>query len=130
MKKKLFAIVAATSVTVMSVGAQPACSPDYSNVTLTAATQTGPYIASALKLAADEWKKKTCGNVKVVEFPWSELYPKIVTALTSNSATFDVVTFAPAWSPDLVSYSDAHRHAAGQGLGRYRTDLSQSPDGV
>ncbi|MDU6835772.1 MAG: extracellular solute-binding protein, partial [Bradyrhizobium sp.] len=84
--------------------AHAACSPDYSGVTLTVATQTGPYIASALKLGADEWTKKTCGKVNVVEFPWSELYPKIVTSLTSSDATFDLVSFAPAWLPDFVPY--------------------------
>lgn len=80
------------------------CDPDYSGVTLTAASQTGPYIASALQLAAEEWKKKTCGTVNVVEFPWSELYPKIVTSLTSGEDTFDVITFAPAWSPDFTDF--------------------------
>ena len=77
--------------------ANAVCSPDYSGVTLTVASQTGPYIASALKLGADEWTKKTCGKVNVVEFPWSELYPKIVTSLTGSDATFDLVSFAPAW---------------------------------
>lgn len=84
--------------------ANAACSPDYSGVTLTVASQTGPYIASALKLGADEWTKKTCGKVNVVEFPWSELYPKIVTSLTGSDATFDLVSFAPAWLPDFVTY--------------------------
>lgn len=40
----------------------------------------------------------------MVEFPWSELYPKIVTSLTGSDATFDLVSFAPAWLPDFVSY--------------------------
>lgn len=84
--------------------AAAACNPDYSNVTLTIATQTGPYIASALTAAAPKWKEKTCGTVKVVEFPWSELYPKIATSLTSGEASFDAVTFAPAWSADFKPY--------------------------
>ena len=81
-----------------------ACQPDYTGVTLTAASQTGPYIASALQTAGEAWAKKTCGKVNVVEFPWSELYPKIVTSLSSGEANFDVVSFAPAWSPDFTDY--------------------------
>lgn len=84
--------------------AMAACSPDYTGVEITATTQTGPYIASALALAAKGWAEKTCGTVKVVEFPWSELYPKLVTTLTSGDDSFDVIAFAPAWAPDLTPY--------------------------
>jgi len=80
------------------------CSPDFSGIEITATTQTGPYIASALQLAADGWTEKTCGTVKIVEFPWSELYPKIVTTLSSGDDAFDVIAFAPAWAPDFTPY--------------------------
>jgi ABC-type sugar transport system, periplasmic component len=102
MKRFLFASTALAAVSF--AGAAAACDPDYSGVTITAASQTGPYIASALQIAGSEWEKKTCGKVQVVEFPWSELYPKIVTALTSGEDTFDVITFAPAWSPDFTAF--------------------------
>ena len=49
------------------------CAPDYSGVTLTISTQNGPFIASALQAAADSWAEKTCGEVEMVEFPFSEL---------------------------------------------------------
>src|SRR5690242_11190933 len=105
MLRRTLLMLATSLATACAVGqAQAACSPDYSGVTLTVATQTGPYIASALKLGADEWSKRTCGKVNVVEFPWSELYPKIATSLTSGDATFDMVSFAPAWLPDFVPY--------------------------
>jgi multiple sugar transport system substrate-binding protein len=87
-----------------AAGAAHACDPDYSGIELTATTQTGPYIASALQIAAKGWEAKTCGKVKVVEFPWSELYPKIVTSLTSGENSFDVIAFAPAWAPDFTDY--------------------------
>lgn len=105
MLRKSLVALAASVAAVCAVGrAEAACNPDYSNVTLTVASQTGPYIASALKLGADAWAKQTCGKVNVVEFPWSELYPKIATSLTSGDAAFDLVSFAPAWLPDLVPY--------------------------
>jgi multiple sugar transport system substrate-binding protein len=104
MKTYLMGTAAAVVMMAGATSSALACDPDYSGVTLTAASQTGPYIASALQLAAEEWKKKTCGTVNVVEFPWSELYPKIVTSLTSGEDTFDVITFAPAWSPDFTDF--------------------------
>ncbi len=97
-----------TSLAVAAVLAAPAvwaeCSPDFSGVEITATTQTGPYIASALQNAAKGWEAQTCGKVKVVEFPWSELYPKIVTTLASGDDAFDVIAFAPAWAPDFTPY--------------------------
>ncbi|EBA06110.1 extracellular solute-binding protein [Sagittula stellata] len=88
----------------LSTGAALACSPDYTGVEITATTQTGPYIASALTQAAEAWSEKTCGTVKVVEFPWSELYPKIVTTLAAGDDSFDVIAFAPAWAPDFTPF--------------------------
>lgn len=88
----------------LSAGAGLACSPDFTGVEITATTQTGPYIASALSQAAESWTEKTCGTVKVVEFPWSELYPKIVTTLAAGDDAFDVIAFAPAWAPDFTPF--------------------------
>src|SRR3546814_15781211 len=102
MRRLLLATVAAAAVTTGASQSSLACEPDYTGVTLTFASQTGPYIASALQIAGKKWAEKTCGTVNVVEYPWSELYPKIVTALTSGETTFDGVTLAPAWSPDFT----------------------------
>ncbi|WP_265520052.1 ABC transporter substrate-binding protein [Nitratireductor luteus] len=104
MKKLLLGSTALIVAGFVGSAAEAACDPDYSGVTLTATTQTGPYIASALQIAAKGWEEKTCGTVKVVEFPWSELYPKIVTSLTSGEDTFDVIAFAPAWAPDFTAF--------------------------
>jgi len=103
MRKILLGSTAAAAIA-LSGGAALACSPDYSGVTLTAGTQTGPYIASALTMAAEVWSEQTCGEVQVVEFPWSELYPKIVTTLVAGEDDFDLITFAPAWSPDFTAF--------------------------
>lgn len=104
MKKMMYYTAATIALSVSAANVSAACSPDYTGVEITATTQTGPYIASALSMAAKGWEQQTCGKVKVVEFPWSELYPKIVTTLTSGDDAFDVVAFAPAWAPDFVPY--------------------------
>jgi multiple sugar transport system substrate-binding protein len=84
--------------------AHAACSPDYSGVTLTVSTQNGPFIASALKTAAESWGEKTCGKINLVEFPFSELYPKFLTAMSQQTGDFDVIGFIPAWVPDFAPY--------------------------
>jgi multiple sugar transport system substrate-binding protein len=84
--------------------AQAQCSPDYSGVTLTVSTQNGPFIASALRTAGDSWSEKTCGNIEIVEFPFSELYPKFLTAMSQQTGDFDVIGFIPAWTPDFSTF--------------------------
>lgn len=105
MKSMLLTAAGALALTVALQGpAAAACDPDYSGVTLTAGSQTGPFIALALQMAAKTWEQKTCGKVNVVEFPFGELYPKYLTAMTAGESTFDVITFAPAWMPDFSPY--------------------------
>lgn len=104
MKRTMYLTAATAALAMSSTGAIAACSPDFTGVEITATTQTGPYIASALQMAAEGWAEKTCGTVKVVEFPWSELYPKIVTTLSTGDDAFDVIAFAPAWAPDFTPF--------------------------
>ena len=85
-------------------GAMAQCSPDYTDVTLTVSTQNGPAIASALAAAAQDWEERTCGTVNVVEFPFGELYPKFLTAMSQGTGDFDVIGFVPAWLPDFAPY--------------------------
>ena len=80
------------------------CAPDYTGVTLTVSTQNGPAIASALAAAAESWEAKTCGTVNVVEFPFGELYPKFLTAMSQQTGDFDVIGFVPAWLPDFAPF--------------------------
>lgn len=80
------------------------CLPDYTGVTLTISTQNGPYVASALRTAAESWEAKTCGEVNLVEFPFGELYPKFLTGMSQQTGDFDVIGFIPAWVPDFAPY--------------------------
>ena len=101
MLKRILLILAALP---LSSAAYADCSPDYSGVTLKVSTQNGPFIASALKSAATSWEARTCGKVDIVEFPFSELYPKFLTAMTQQTGDFDVIGFVPAWVPDFAPY--------------------------
>ncbi|KUF10743.1 extracellular solute-binding protein [Pseudoponticoccus marisrubri] len=97
-------LLLATALVPIASLANAACAPDYSGVTLTVSTQNGPFIASALKTAADSWEQKTCGTVEIVEFPFSELYPKFLTAMSQQTGDFDVIGFIPAWVPDFAPF--------------------------
>ncbi|WP_299619783.1 ABC transporter substrate-binding protein [Pelagibius sp.] len=104
MRKILCATASGLTVALGLSGAALACSPDFSGVTLKVGSQTGPFIASAMQAAGEGWEKQTCGKVEVVEFPFGELYPKYLTAMVAGEAAFDVITFAPAWTPDFAPY--------------------------
>lgn len=99
-------VSAAAGVIALSPGgpALAQCDPEYSGVTLKAGAQTGPFIASAVQAAGQGWAAKTCGRVEVIEFPFGELYPKYLSAMVAGEAAFDVITFAPAWTPDFAPY--------------------------
>ena len=103
-KFSLGCLTLAASALIWAGTAFAACSPNYKGVTLTVGSQVGPYIATAMVAGAKVWEKKTCGKVNVVEFPFGELYPKYLTAMAADEDAFDVITFAPAWTPDFAPY--------------------------
>lgn len=109
------ALLLASALVPLATLAHAACSPDYSGVKLTVSTQNGPFIASALKSAAENWETKTCGDVDIVEFPFSELYPKFLTAMSQQTGDFDVIGFIPAWVPDFAPYLSTMPAAMQQG---------------
>ncbi|SDX54862.1 extracellular solute-binding protein [Litoreibacter albidus] len=108
-------LLLATALVPIASLANAACAPDFTGVTLTVSTQNGPFIASALKTAADSWSEKTCGTVDIVEFPFSELYPKFLTAMSQQTGDFDVIGFIPAWVPDFAPFLSAMPAAMQEG---------------
>jgi len=108
-------LLLSTAVLGAMSGAALACSPDYTGVTLNVSTQNGPAIASALAAAATSWEERTCGTVNVIEFPFGELYPKFLTAMSQQTGDFDVIGFVPAWLPDFSPYLSTMPDALQQG---------------
>jgi len=105
MRSLIHKLALGTATVALSAGiANAACEPNFEGVKLTYITQTGPYIASAISTAAESWSEQTCGTVEVVEYPWSELYPKFVTSLTTSAENFDGMAFPPAWAPDFTDF--------------------------
>ena len=102
--KQALTLGAAALALALSGGAAAQQYPDYSDVTINVGSMTGPFIASAHQAAAKTWEENTGGTVNIIEFPFSELYPKFLTSMVQNEASFDVISFAPAWLPDFAPY--------------------------
>src|SRR5947199_797855 len=54
---------------------------------------------AALKAVAPLYEQKTGIKIEIVEFPYDQLYEKIVTTLTANSPTYDLVRMDDPWMP-------------------------------
>jgi multiple sugar transport system substrate-binding protein len=56
-----------------------------------------------LKAIAPMWNKSTGVRLNLIEYPYSSLYEKMVTAFQANAATFDVVMLDDPWMPKFGS---------------------------
>lgn len=93
--KKLLAIVISAIMLTM-VWAQ------YEGVTIDVLTFTGPQIAEPLQRRGAEFSKATGANVNVTVVPFSELYQKTLTDLSTGTNSFDGYVFAPQWMVDYI----------------------------
>jgi multiple sugar transport system substrate-binding protein len=90
------------TLTPTSIAAPPRKS--YEDVTLKLVTETGPFIAGPQYDHRDEWTAQTGGRIEVIEVPYTDLYSKIMTALTTGTKAYDILV-APSWAtPDFSPY--------------------------
>jgi len=76
----------------------------YEGVTLKLVTEVGPFIAGPQFGHRDEWTAQAGGKIEVIEVPYTDLYSKIMTALTTGTKAYDILV-APSWAtPDLSPY--------------------------
>ena len=54
---------------------------------------------AALKAVAPLYEQKTGIKIQVVEFPYDQLYEKLVTTFKANAATYDLVMMDDPWMP-------------------------------
>jgi ABC-type glycerol-3-phosphate transport system substrate-binding protein len=71
-------------------------------VTLVAATQTGPQIASPMENLWKDWGAKTGGAVEVQTFPFGDLFEKIRAGYVSGASPFDIIVYASDWAGDIM----------------------------
>lgn len=93
---------AATSAPAATAGtASGAAMADFTGVEITAVTFTGPQIAEPLQRHAKEFEQKTGAKVNVTTVPFSDLYQKILTDLSTKTNSFDLFVFDPQWMSDF-----------------------------
>ena len=81
---------------------QPAKSFD--GVKIVVAVQAASAIGSPAKAHAKTWEKRTGGKVRVVQFPFGQLFKEYMSALKSETPVYDVILYAPAWAGDFFPY--------------------------
>ncbi len=64
-------------------------------------TFTGPQIAEPLQRHAKEFEAATGAKVNVTTVPFSDLYQKILTDMSTKTNSFDLFVFDPQWMSDL-----------------------------
>jgi multiple sugar transport system substrate-binding protein len=95
------ATAAPAATTAPEATAAPAAGGDFAGVEINAVTFTGPQIAEPLQRHAKEFEQKTGAKVNVTTVPFSDLYQKILTDMSTKTNSFDLFVFDPQWMSDL-----------------------------
>jgi len=89
-----------------AASASAAASPsgqNFSGVSVTVLTFTGPQIAEPLQRRAPDFAKLTGADIKVVTVPFNELYQKILTDIATGTNAYQAFVFDPQWMGDFVT---------------------------
>jgi multiple sugar transport system substrate-binding protein len=82
--------------------AAPAEGAAAADLTIDVLTFTGPQIAEPMQRRGAEFAEKTGIQVNVTVVPFSDLYQKMLTDLSTSTNAFDVYVFAPQWMVDYI----------------------------
>ncbi len=93
--KKLLVLLASAFMLSMAAA-------QYEGVTIDVLTFTGPQIAEPLQRRGAEFAEATGAKVNVTLVPFSELYTKVATDLSTGTNSFDGYVFAPQWMVDYI----------------------------
>jgi multiple sugar transport system substrate-binding protein len=74
----------------------------YSGVTVNLVTFTGPQIAEPLQRRAPAFEKLTGAKINVITVPFSDLYDKILTDVSTGTNSYDAFVSDPQWLGDFV----------------------------
>ncbi len=100
MKKVLLVVVLAMlALAIMPVTAQD---QPFAGKKVVVVTQEGSAIGGPAEKYGAEWAAKTGATVEVQRFAYSDLYPKIITALQTKTGEFDVMIFAADYMGDIA----------------------------
>jgi multiple sugar transport system substrate-binding protein len=97
-----FALVALA--TTLLIGLAKADQQRFDGVQITVGVMNASAIGGPAKQHARSWEQRAGGKVRVVEFPFGELFEKFYGALSTGTDTFDVILYASAWAGDFAPY--------------------------
>jgi multiple sugar transport system substrate-binding protein len=80
-----------------------AASADFTGVEVNVLTFTGPQIAEPLQRHAPEFAAKTGAKINVVTVPFSDLYQKVLTDVSTGTNSYQAFVFDPQWMGDFVT---------------------------
>ena len=80
----------------------PAAEAPAGDITIDVLTFTGPQIAEPMQRRGAEYTAANGVQVNVTVVPFSDLYQKMLTDLSTETNAFDVYVFAPQWMVDYV----------------------------
>lgn len=99
--KVLLAGVIALLLGAVSAGAD---SRRFDGVEITVGVMDAPAIGVPATVHAKTWEKKTGGKIRIIKFPFGELFDKFMKSLVAEKPDYDVIFYAPAWTGDFFPY--------------------------
>jgi multiple sugar transport system substrate-binding protein len=80
-----------------------AAAQSFAGVEVNVLTFTGPQIAEPLQRHAPEFAAKTGAKINVVTVPFSDLYQKVLTDVSTGTNSYQAFVFDPQWMGDFVT---------------------------
>ncbi len=84
--------------------AQPFDAQLFDNVEIVVGVQDVPAIGGPAVNHARQWEKLTGGKVRVVRYPYGNLFTKFKDGIAADPAAFDVIIYASAWVGDFYQH--------------------------
>lgn len=100
------AVVALLTMLVPAVPA-PAAQKRFDGVEITVGVMAAPAIGYPAKAHAGSWEALTGGKVKILDYPYGELFEHFYNGITASEPVFDVILYASQWAGDFFPYLSA-----------------------
>lgn len=71
---------------------------------ITVGVMNGSAIGGPAIAHAKTWEERTGGKVRLLQFPFGDLFSSFMNSFLSEKPVFDVILYAPAWGGDFFPY--------------------------
>jgi multiple sugar transport system substrate-binding protein len=76
----------------------------FDGVEITIGVMKADAIGRPAHMHAESWEARTGGKVKIVEYPFGELFQNFHDALSAENGAYDLIFYAPAWAGDFHAW--------------------------